>query len=108
MWEVVLTNLDRKNYPLHRIKELYHWRWGIETSFKKLKYSLGSVEFHSKQDKFIEMEIYAHMIMFNEMLKPIFHKGIASTNMPSTLSNHALLFKACILILLYLRLLKEF
>ncbi|MGZ7887243.1 hypothetical protein ACXVQ9_02480 [Lactobacillus crispatus] len=31
----------------------------------KLKYSLGSVQFHSKQDKFIEMEIYAHMIMFN-------------------------------------------
>ncbi|MCH4139863.1 MAG: hypothetical protein LKF28_06640 [Lactobacillus amylovorus] len=23
-------------------------RWGIETSFKKLKYSLGSVQFHSK------------------------------------------------------------
>ena len=47
-WEVVLTNLDRKNYPLKRIKELYHLRWGIETSFKKLKYSLGSVQFHSK------------------------------------------------------------
>ena len=40
-------------------------RWGIETSFKKLKYALGSVQFHSKQDRFIEMEIYAHMIMFN-------------------------------------------
>ena len=61
----ILERLDRKNYPLKRIKELYHLRWGIETSFKKLKYSLGSVQFHSKQDKFIEMEIYAHMIMFN-------------------------------------------
>ena len=64
-WEVVLTNLDRKDYPLQRIKEIYHLRWGIETSFKKLKYALGSVQFHSKQDKFVEMEIYAHMIMFN-------------------------------------------
>ncbi|RVU73772.1 transposase [Lactobacillus xujianguonis] len=64
-WEVVLTNLDRENYPLKRIKELYYLHWGIETSFKKIKYSLGSVQFHSKQDKFIEMEIYAHMIMFN-------------------------------------------
>ena len=61
----ILERLDRKNYPLKRIKELYHLRWGIETSFKKLKYSLRSVQFHSKQDKFIEMEIYAHMIMFN-------------------------------------------
>nr|WP_230479747.1 hypothetical protein [Lactobacillus helveticus] len=25
----------------------------METSFKKLKYSLGSVQFHSKQDKFM-------------------------------------------------------
>ncbi|WP_342769191.1 transposase [Lactobacillus xujianguonis] len=61
-WGVVLTNLDRKNYPLKRINELYYLRWDIETSFKKLKYSLGRVQFHSKQDKFIEMEIYAHMI----------------------------------------------
>ena len=64
-WEVVLTNLNRADYPLKRIKEIYHLRWGIETSFKKLKYALGSVQFHSKQDRFIEMEIYAHMIMFN-------------------------------------------
>lgn len=64
-WEVILTNLNRDDYPLERIKEIYHLRWGIETSFKKLKYTLGSVQFHSKQDKFIEMEIYAHMIMFN-------------------------------------------
>ena len=92
-WEVVLTNLDRKNYPLKRIKELYHLRWGIETSFKKLKYSLGSVQFHSKQDKFIEMEIYAHMIMFNAIsqidAQAIFRKSIASINMPSISSNHA-------------------
>ena len=64
-WEVVLTDLNRADYSLNRIKEIYHMRWGIETSFKKLKYALGSVQFHSKQDKFIEMEIYAHMIMFN-------------------------------------------
>nr|WP_248616362.1 transposase [Lactobacillus amylovorus] len=44
----ILERLDRKNYPLKRNKELYHLRWGIETSFKKLKYSLGGVQFHSK------------------------------------------------------------
>ncbi len=47
------------------MKELYHLRWGIESSFRKLKYDLGCVQFHSKQDKFVEMEILAHMIMFN-------------------------------------------
>lgn len=64
-WEVLLTNLNPKDYPLNKIKKLYYMRWGIESSFRKLKYDLGSVQFHSKQDRFIEMEIYAHMIMFN-------------------------------------------
>lgn len=64
-WEVLVTNLDRQEFPLERMKELYHLRWGIESSFRKLKYDLGSVQFHSKQDHFIEMELYAHMIMFN-------------------------------------------
>ncbi len=64
-WEVLLTNLNRQEFPLPRMKKLYHLRWGIESSFRKLKYDLGCIKFHSKQDNFIEMEIYAHMIMFN-------------------------------------------
>lgn len=47
------------------MKELYHLRWGIESSFRKLKYDIGGVQFHSKQDYFVEMELWAHMIMFN-------------------------------------------
>lgn len=64
-WGVLLTNLSRQEFPLSRMKRLYHLRWGIESSFRKLKYDLGCIQFHSKQDDFIEMEIYAHMIMFN-------------------------------------------
>ena len=63
--EVLLTNLDRQEFPLEQMKKLYHLRWGIESSFRKLKYDLGSIQFHSKQDRFVEMEIYAHMAMFN-------------------------------------------
>lgn len=64
-WEVLLTNLNRQDFPLSRMKRLYHLRWGIESSFRKLKYDLGCIQFHSKQDSFVEMEIYAHLIMFN-------------------------------------------
>ena len=39
--------------------------WGIETSFLQLKYALGSINFHSKKDEFIQMEIFAHLTMFN-------------------------------------------
>ena len=31
------------------IKELYHMRWGIETSFRELKYAIGLTSFHSKK-----------------------------------------------------------
>lgn len=66
-WEVLITNLDRNEYPLARIKEIYHLRWGIETSFRELKYDLSGVQFHSKKDQFVYMEIYAHFAMYNSM-----------------------------------------
>ena len=84
----ILERHYRKNYPLKRIKELYHLRWGIETSFKKLKYSLGSVQFHSKQDKFMPIRLCL-MQSVKLMHRPIFRKSIASINMPSISSNHA-------------------
>lgn len=64
-WEVLITNLNRKEYPLARMKEIYHLRWGIETSFRELKYDLSGVQFHSKKDQFVYMEIYAHFAMYN-------------------------------------------
>lgn len=64
-WEVLITNLPKNQFPLARMKQLYHLRWGVETSFSKLKYDLGAVQFHSKKDTFIEMELYANLIMYN-------------------------------------------
>ena len=64
-WEVLITNLDRKQFPLERMKEIYHLRWGIETSFRELKYDLSGVQFHSKKDRFVYMELYAHFAMYN-------------------------------------------
>ena len=64
-WEVLVTNLNRFEFPLARMKELYHMRWDIETSFRELKYALGATQFHSRKDDFVEMELYAHLIMFN-------------------------------------------
>ena len=33
-YECIITNLDRKEFSTKEIKELYHMRWGIETSFR--------------------------------------------------------------------------
>jgi len=64
-YETIVTSLDRFQFPLQKIKELYHLRWGIETSFRELKYALGLINFHARKDKFIKQEIYAHFLMYN-------------------------------------------
>lgn len=64
-YETIITNLDAKSYPPTRLKELYASRWGIETSFRDLKYTIGMLSFHSKKVMCIQQEIYAHLIMYN-------------------------------------------
>ena len=64
-YETVLTNLDIEEYPPNKLKELYSSRWGIETSFRDLKYTIGMLDFHSKKVMCIHQEIYAHLIMYN-------------------------------------------
>ena len=70
-WEVLVTNLNRFEFPISRMKKMYHMRWDIETSFRELKYALGAIQFHSRKDDFVEMELYAHLTMFNVVSRNI-------------------------------------
>ena len=79
-WEVLVTNLNRFEFPLAKMKELYHLRWDIETSFRELKYALGGISFHSKKDDFLEMEILAHLIMFNVVSRNIEQVNVPQVN----------------------------
>lgn len=80
-WEVLVTNLNRFEFPISRMKEMYHMRWDIETSFRELKYALGAIQFHSRKDDFVEMELYAHLTMFNVVSRNI---NQATIPQPST------------------------
>ena len=40
-------------------------RWGIETSFRELKYTVGLTNFHAKKREHIVQEIFARLIMYN-------------------------------------------
>lgn len=64
-YEYLLTNLDKENFSTEDICELYHMRWGIETAFRELKYTLGLLNFHSKKVDFIMQEIYARLVLYN-------------------------------------------
>lgn len=64
MFETIATSLPN-TFTLEDIRELYHLRWGIESSFRDLKYTVGLVNLHGKSDRFAEQEMYAAMTMFN-------------------------------------------
>ena len=63
--ETIITNLNAGQYPLSIIKQLYAMRWGIETSFRDLKHTLGLLHLHAKKVEFIYQEIFAKLTMYN-------------------------------------------
>ena len=64
-YETVVTNLDKFNFPANELKILYNMRWGIETSFRQLKYTIGLLHFHAKKVEYIYQEVFARLIMYN-------------------------------------------
>ena len=64
-YETVVTNLDQHNFPAKELKKLYNMRWGIETSFRELKYTVGLLNFHAKKVEHIYQEVFARLIMYN-------------------------------------------
>ena len=63
-YEYMITNLPH-TFVLEDIKACYHWRWGIEISFRYLKHANGLLYFHSKKPEFLKQEIYANLILYN-------------------------------------------
>ena len=64
-YQTIISNLPESAFPPAELKELYRRRWGIESSFRELKYSIGLVNFHSKKTECIIQEIFARMTMYN-------------------------------------------
>lgn len=64
-YENIITNLPAEAFSLEDIKALYALRWGIETSFRELKHTIGALNFHSKKREYIEMEVWARLLLYN-------------------------------------------
>lgn len=64
-YETVVTNLNPIDFPPEELKNLYNMRWGIETSFRELKHTIGLLHFHAKKVEYIYQEVFARMIMYN-------------------------------------------
>ena len=64
-FETVISNLDAAVFPPSALRDIYKLRWGIETSFRELKYTIGLTSFHAKKQEFIAQEVFARFIMYN-------------------------------------------
>lgn len=64
-FECIITNLPRNEFSSEEVKWLYQKRWGIETSFRELKYAIGLTRFHAKKVEYIEQEIWVRMLLYN-------------------------------------------
>lgn len=64
-YECIITNLSEDEFDASEIKKLYQMRWGIETSFRELKYAIGLTRFHAKKTDYIEQEIWARLLLYN-------------------------------------------
>ena len=64
-YESVITNLDKDKFPADEIKKLYNLRWGIEISFRHLKYSADLSAIHARKRSSIRQEIWARILLYN-------------------------------------------
>ncbi len=59
------TLLDSKTFPPSCFAEIYHGRWGIEELYKISKKFIEIEEFHSKTERGVRQELYAHVLLIN-------------------------------------------
>ena len=64
-YESIITDLNRETFSAREMKELYHMRWGVETSFRHLKYSADLCAQHAKKRSSIQQEIWARLLFYN-------------------------------------------
>jgi hypothetical protein len=63
--EVIMTNLSKEEFSASDIRRIYGMRWGIETSFRDLKHTIGLNYYHARKSDSILQEIYSRMVMYN-------------------------------------------
>lgn len=62
---VCATTLIGENYPAYEFPGIYHGRWGIEELYKISKRFINIEEFHSKTERGVKQELYAHVLLIN-------------------------------------------
>lgn len=64
-FECIITNLEADIFSQEEVKKLYGLRWGIERSFRELKYTIGLTNFYAKKVEYILQEIFVRLIIYD-------------------------------------------
>lgn len=95
-YENIITNLPPEKFSADEIKYLYSLRWGIETSFCQLKHVIGASNIHSRKCEYIEMEIWARLLLYNFCSIITGHVVIKRRGRKHQLQvNYSVAYKAC-------------
>lgn len=65
VFENLATNLPVDKFSPEALKNIYAARWGIETSFRDLKHSIGLAKPHSASLSGVAQEIFGRMVLYN-------------------------------------------
>ena len=57
------TLLDRKQYGITDLSDLYHERWGVEELYKVSKQTIGIEDFHGRSERGVRQELFAHFVL---------------------------------------------
>lgn len=63
--EVLLTNLDKREFTTNEIKKLYNLRWQIEVNYRHLKNDLKIESITSSKEILIKQDIYSQVLVSN-------------------------------------------
>ena len=62
-YTLATTLLDRQQYTILELSDLYHARWGIEELYKVSKNLLSVEDFHAHTERGVKQELYAHFVL---------------------------------------------
>ena len=82
---ICATTLTGEQYPLDEFPRVYHGRWGIEELYKISKEFINVEDFHSKNERGVKQELYAHALLIN--IARIFELEANNQLPPSSKSN---------------------
>lgn len=61
----MVTRLIGEHYPINEFASVYHGRWGIEELYKISKEFINVEDMHSKTERGVKQELYAHALLIN-------------------------------------------